>query len=225
MQWRVCRTEKNVCDLHFYCFMEERHVALIRRRQSDRQSNGHRWFQTFRICDVVEMPVRRPESPSISNQSEISWCRRRNAYHLVMHRLAYRSTRSRSLSDDQVVDGIVLPAMEKNRRLDITGCLWCGKSNFLQILEGDRETVRSLFKTIENDARHHDVELLEERGIAEREFSRFAMKLIRGDESDEIGALIRQFGYATDTRGDETMNGAGILQRLVALLIAGRGSA
>lgn len=143
----------------------------------------------------------------------------------VMHRLAYRSTRARSLSDDQVVDGIVLPTMEKNRRLNITGCLWCGRSSFFQILEGEREVVQSLYATIQGDARHHGVELIEEREIAEREFPRFAMKLIRGDEGDAIGALIRQFGGVTEDQVNKPTGDAGVLQKLVSLLIAGRGSA
>ena len=77
-----------------------------------------------------------------------------------LYHLAYLSRRSRDVTDDEVVDGIVLPAMSKNRRLDVTGCLWFSADQFLQVLEGTEPVIVDLFEEIRVDHRHREVEVL-----------------------------------------------------------------
>jgi len=92
-----------------------------------------------------------------------------------MCQLAYFSQRSGWVSDDEVVNGIVLPAILKNRRLGVAGCLWFDSNGFMGVLEGERGVVLPLFERIRRDDRHTDVELVADSELSARSFERFEM--------------------------------------------------
>ena len=50
--------------------------------------------------------------------------------------------------------------------------------NFLQVLEGEAETVRGLYKVIRQDPRHKGVMLISERPVTERHFSEWKMAFV-----------------------------------------------
>eukprot|EP00913_Durusdinium_trenchii_P006313 g5925.t1 len=104
--------------------------------------------------------------------------------------LFYISQRAAGLDDAQIVDRIVLPAGNKNRRLGVTGCLWFGSERFAQVIEGAPDAIDSLYGEIERDARHTDVRLVWRGPIAERSFRRWGMKHIDGDDRDEMGEIV-----------------------------------
>ena len=104
--------------------------------------------------------------------------------------LCYISRRAPGLTDTQVVDGIVLPAMAKNRRLDITGCLWFDADRFIQFLEGPTRDVQRVYAAIERDNRHTDVALLTSGPLADRSFDRFSMRAIGQSRPAAVAALL-----------------------------------
>jgi hypothetical protein len=57
-----------------------------------------------------------------------------------------------------------------------------GNGMFLQVLEGERVAVNRLYNRIAADARHESCTLLSAQAIAERCFSRWAMKLVGIDD-------------------------------------------
>ena len=93
--------------------------------------------------------------------------------------MAYISRRAVGVHDDEIVDEIVLPSIVRNRALGISGCLWFDEKRFFQVLEGDEGSVRSVYRKISIDDRHHDVTLLIDDPIAIRNFPRFSMQVIR----------------------------------------------
>ena len=84
-----------------------------------------------------------------------------------MHALLYRSRERPGLLASDLND-IIDAAQERNRALAVTGLLLNGHmeaipsapGEFVQWLEGPEEAVEALFKSIEADARHTDVEVL-----------------------------------------------------------------
>lgn len=144
-----------------------------------------------------------------------------------MIQLIYLSDRPKTVSDETIVDGIVLPAMRFNERADITGCLWFGRRHFLQVLEGPEEAVRPLYGRIEKDKRHCNVRLLVLREITERSFSRFTLKCIRDHEMEEIERVITQFGGRQLAKGgrplvDHTRSGTALAEPFHTILVAVR---
>lgn len=105
--------------------------------------------------------------------------------------LAYASARAAGVTDDDVVDSIVLPSIAKNRTLGITGCMWFSPERFLQVLEGEEAAVRGLFDTIRVDDRHADVDVLASGPIAIRNFERFSMRALGIDAAGQGHSVVR----------------------------------
>ncbi|MFG0291893.1 MAG: BLUF domain-containing protein [Phycisphaerales bacterium JB065] len=108
----------------------------------------------------------------------------------VLFHLAYASHRAKSLTDDEIVDRIVLPAMQKNRRLQISGCIWFDAQFFFQVIEGDQEVVLGLYDQIKEDPRHRGPQVLVAQQIGERDFERFSMRLISEGTPAAVRVLI-----------------------------------
>ncbi len=109
-----------------------------------------------------------------------------------LHEIMYISQRRLSLTDTDVVDGIVIPAGRANRRLDITGCIWFDARRFVQILEGPRDPMQALYIRIKNDDRHDAIETLHDAPLASRNFHRWGMRALRQPEFETIEDVLRR---------------------------------
>lgn len=107
--------------------------------------------------------------------------------------LAYISKRKASVSDEDIVDNIVLPAITKNRMLGITGCLWFDDSHFFQVLEGALDAVELMYERIGTDQRHGSVTRILCEDTGERRFERFGMRAIRSDAARSMPELVGAF--------------------------------
>lgn len=139
---------------------------------------------------VLPIPPRVPASVVRASMSES----RDFSPVAKIFQLAYASARQLTLSNEVIVDGIVLPAMRRNRLMNITGCLWFNDHHFLQILEGEEREVRKLMAVIRKDARHTNLCMLSERLIGERAFLRFSMRVLREPAAGEVDRLLRERG-------------------------------
>jgi len=89
--------------------------------------------------------------------------------------LVYISTANRHLIDDELLE-LMASCHRNNKARNVTGMLlYNGMNIFIQALEGDQEVVESLFDTIKQDRRHHDVLCLEKREIQHRDFPDWSM--------------------------------------------------
>lgn len=62
-----------------------------------------------------------------------------------------------------------------NKKRDITGALLVSGGAFVQVLEGDEASVRTLFAIIAKDLRHDEVEVLAEGHVGRRTFEHWSM--------------------------------------------------
>lgn len=74
----------------------------------------------------------------------------------MLHRLLYVSTATRPLTAADL-NGLVASAEARNARLGVTGLLIYTGKHFMQLLEGERDTVENLFASICSDPRHTHV--------------------------------------------------------------------
>jgi hypothetical protein len=70
---------------------------------------------------------------------------------------------------------LLTKSRENNSRLGITGMLLFKDGNFLQVLEGDRKNVQSLYQKISGDPRHNKVAGLFEGSSQQRDFPDWSM--------------------------------------------------
>jgi hypothetical protein len=68
-----------------------------------------------------------------------------------------------------------------NQNNDITGILLYDNQQFGQILEGEYANVMKAWKRVQEDKRHHRVELLEIREISERSFPEWLLRFYGGE--------------------------------------------
>jgi hypothetical protein len=92
----------------------------------------------------------------------------------MLVRLLYASRAARPVSAEDI-EAILAQSRAHNPALGITGILCHSGDLFLQVLEGGRDAVNRIYKTIVEDPRHKDVVLLHYEEITERSFAGWTM--------------------------------------------------
>ena len=94
----------------------------------------------------------------------------------MLVRLLYASRATEATHADSLA-AILKQSKEHNARVGVTGVLcFCANAGiFMQVLEGGRDAVSTLYNRIAQDARHHDVALLSYEEIGERRFASWSM--------------------------------------------------
>ena len=94
--------------------------------------------------------------------------------------------------DDAELDQLLVEARAQNLALDITGMLLYSGGTFMQVLEGERDTVLRLYARIINDPRHKDVTLIEHETCETRCFPDWSMgfrRISSGESGGKSGAV------------------------------------
>lgn len=91
-------------------------------------------------------------------------------------------------------------ARERNSAADISGMLLYHRKSFLQVLEGQQESVDSLYSKIQKDPRHTKCLLISRREIQSREFENWSMGFV-----DTTGAAKQIVGFVDYLKDLESM--------------------
>lgn len=102
----------------------------------------------------------------------------------MLHELLYVSVETHPHIKEDLVS-LLKKFREKNTRLGITGILLYYKKHFFQVLEGEKNIIFELFKTIREDERHSSVILFWDKPIEERGFKDWTMAFINLNEVDK----------------------------------------
>ncbi len=123
--------------------------------------------------------------------------------------LVYVSSATRLLTQAELVE-LLAQSRDKNLKLGVTGMLLYQDGNFMQVLEGEADAVRPLFYgSIMQDPRHHDIIVLDEGELAERQFPDWSMgfrdlgKLAK-QGMPGFNSFMSQSRYIKDFRTDAT---------------------
>jgi hypothetical protein len=101
----------------------------------------------------------------------------------MLYHLCYASTQTRPLTEEQLAE-LLHNARETNARHAITGILLHREDSFLQVLEGEKAEVKSIYGRIQQDPRHEKLKVFCEEPIEEREFSDWRMAFLELDGID-----------------------------------------
>jgi hypothetical protein len=112
-----------------------------------------------------------------------------------MLQMLYVSGASRPLSTDEI-EKILAVSRRNNLRDGVTGMLLWADGVFIQILEGEAKTVRSVFQRIEADDRHKNVMVVLEQAAGKRLFTQWSMGFKRLDEEMAADRKIFQISRA-----------------------------
>ena len=112
-------------------------------------------------------------------------------------RLMYRSRNVVPPEQRKTELGVLFTAARSNnKRQGITGALLVFEDWFVQVLEGEEQTVRTLFARIQQDPRHDSVTLLESDPVATRVFARWAMAEVADDGGADIPLIAHADGIS-----------------------------
>lgn len=96
------------------------------------------------------------------------------AYSLPMHHIIYLSYATVPFGKPQL-EWLLTQARTFNASHQVTGILLYGNEQFLQVLEGEEQTLRSLYDHIRQDPRHRDVTTFADKEIPTRAFNDWHM--------------------------------------------------
>ncbi len=131
-------------------------------------------------------------------------------------RLIYVSRATPLLTYD-ALEKILQVAQRENAKASITGVLLKHGDMFLQALEGERESVMSLYHRIEQDPRHSACVLLAVQEITQREFPQWSMRLLPA--SSESALRLRRF-FASVADEDASTTAMSLLKEFADQAVA-----
>ncbi|MBN2973688.1 BLUF domain-containing protein [Roseomonas aeriglobus] len=86
----------------------------------------------------------------------------------------------------------ILAESRRNNGMDgISGILWSQGDRYLQVLEGPSDSIDEAFDRIRRDTRHCDIQILDDRGVTDRQFADWAMAGLPGDHPQDAEQRLR----------------------------------
>lgn len=95
----------------------------------------------------------------------------------MLIQLIYASTATEPVTQE-MVEAIMKVARVRNDLRDLTGVLVFDHQHFLQVLEGDRQSVNQLLAKLMSDPRHRNVTLIACREIQNRSYAAWSMGFV-----------------------------------------------
>ncbi|NKB81202.1 MAG: phosphonate transporter [Nitrospirales bacterium] len=107
-----------------------------------------------------------------------------------LYQIVYGSVATHLFEKEELLT-LLRHARENNKRLGITGMLLHCEGSFIQVLEGPKDQVATLFQVIKQDPRHHRISVFVEELVKSRAFSHWHM----GFRSPSLEELAKIEGY------------------------------
>jgi hypothetical protein len=112
--------------------------------------------------------------------------------------LCYASTATRTFTRNDLLE-LLTQARAHNAKEGITGLLLFQDGHFLQVLEGEMDKVRALFKRICEDQRHSQVALLFEELVSQPQYPDWSMGF-QAFDGTELMEFPQEDGQERDLR-------------------------
>ena len=109
--------------------------------------------------------------------------------------LAYVSSATTLFTPEELGE-LLTRSRTKNAAAGITGMLLYKDGNFLQVLEGEEESVIELKTRIARDPRHHGMIVMLQQAVGAREFGDWSMAFVDLDHGDRRAELRRLPGHS-----------------------------
>lgn len=137
--------------------------------------------------------------------------------------IVYLSTALPKFSQPDI-DRILHFARARNKLRDVTGLLVYGDGNVIQAIEGEPETIDSLFASICRDSRHTNIIKVVDLMIGQRDFPNWRMAFATAPDKksiEECVDLIKSKGQLMDELSDKGIVGS-ILSGFVDRVVVGK---
>ncbi len=130
----------------------------------------------------------------------------------MFHELVYQSIAAKDFTADDLKE-LMIQSRKYNKEKDITGCLVYHNRTFIQVIEGEKEEIDTLFRKIKVDTRHMKVTKSWESEIETRGFAGWSMSIMNINQH----GLDKVFSNFLDT-GEFSYDVSGILTTSKSIL-------
>jgi len=129
-----------------------------------------------------------------------------------MYKLIYVSNARKLMSADELHD-ILEVARANNRASSVTGMLLYCDGNFLQVLEGEEQSVRTTFDRIAHDTRHDDISRILSADLPGRWTADWSMAFSHCESSEDFEEVLN---LASGLAGiDDKVHGSAMARRIL----------
>lgn len=130
---------------------------------------------------------------------------------MPLYEIIYLSLADHEVSADEL-SALKNQVSGKNQLTGISGMLIYHRREFMQLIEGEKDTVIALYEKISRDTRHQQLHLLWEGPIEERNFARWSMACVAMDSlgmahQEQFASLLASGLHASsrDTTGKKIL--------------------
>ncbi|OAB76100.1 BLUF domain-containing protein [Cochleicola gelatinilyticus] len=93
--------------------------------------------------------------------------------------------------EKKALEQLFTTTVHNNTQLDITGILLYESGNFFQILEGDKEALKTLYTKIKIDDRHNSIFIILDKKIEKRTFAEYKSGFSIVQNSEDLNNVER----------------------------------
>ena len=126
---------------------------------------------------------------------------------MALYQIVYISAATVSFSDEDLRELLDI-ARTNNAAQGVSGMLVYHEGSFIQVLEGERVAVESVYEKIETDERHSNQTVLLRGDIEHRTFESWAMAFLPSSSLSDIPAGFHPFLRQRSCKSDDTENAA-----------------
>jgi len=140
----------------------------------------------------------------------------------MIFQLMYTSTAAHPMSETELIE-VLTEARRFNAEHEITGMLLYLDGTFVQVLEGEEQTVRDLYARILLDPRHHGCKTYLEEYVPERDFPEWTMgfRSLPGIKPEQLPGFVNLTNWREDTN-NMTLRRGSLRKILLNLAAANR---
>ena len=95
-----------------------------------------------------------------------------------------------------------------NHQQGVTGILFYDNQQFAQVIEGERANIMKVWKRIQEDKRHHRIELLEIKEITERSYPDWLLRFYGGE------SLVRDYPALAEMVGGMDKHSLALMNKM-----------
>jgi hypothetical protein len=119
-----------------------------------------------------------------------------------MHHVIYLSWAIVPFNEEQLQQ-LLIAARRRNTELAVTGILLYGNERFVQVLEGEEDTVQEVYALIRRDPRHHNFITFANKPVAQRAFTEWAMgfKSVSSQQLEDVVGHLGPTDASVNTAG------------------------
>ena len=102
----------------------------------------------------------------------------------MIYSIIYTSKAKQNLTLNQI-HTMLVDAKSLNKKRNITGCILYHNQKFIQLIEGDKNKIETLYATIKADARHFDIETIISKASTESIWNDWSMAFYNFAEQED----------------------------------------